>query len=79
MMDGEFNHFLIRKRRGGERERWAQTICNIEYNLKILALNYTSVADPDPHVFGPSESISGSGSFYHHAKIVRKTLIPTIL
>ena len=22
---------------------------------------------------------SGSGSFYHHAKIVRKTLIPTIL
>jgi hypothetical protein len=36
-----------------------------------------SVADPDPnpdpHVFGPP------GSFYHHAKIVRKTLIPTIL
>ncbi len=51
-----------------------------------------SVADPDPnpdpHVFGPpgsgSGSISqrygsGSGSFYHHAKIVRKTLIPTAL
>jgi hypothetical protein len=53
-----------------------------------------SVADPnpDPQVFGPpgSGSISqrygsgfgsssGSGSFYHHAKIVRKTLIPTIL
>ncbi len=52
-----------------------------------------SVADPnqdpdppDPHVFGPpgsgSRSISkryGSGSFYHHAKIVRKTLISTIL
>jgi hypothetical protein len=38
----------------------------------------TSVADPnpdppDPHVFGPP------GSFYHHAKIVRKILIPTIL
>jgi hypothetical protein len=48
---------------------------------------------PDPHVFGPpgsrsnsqrygsrsgSCSGSGSGSFYHHAKIVRKTLIPTI-
>ena len=34
----------------------------------------TSVADPDPpdpHVFGPPGS--GSGSFYHHAKIVRKT------
>ncbi len=52
-----------------------------------------SVADPnpdppDPHVFEPagSESISQrygsgsvSGSFYHHAKIVRKTLISTIL
>jgi hypothetical protein len=45
-----------------------------------------SVADPDPHVCGPpgSGSISqrygsGSGYFYHHAKIVRKTLIPTIL
>ncbi len=51
--------------------------------------------DPqDPHVFGPpgsgsgstsqmfgsgSGSCSGSGSFYHHAKIVRKTLIPTFL
>ncbi len=43
--------------------------------------------DPsDPYVFGPpgsgSGSISqkyGSGSFYHQAKIVRKTLIPTAL
>ncbi len=47
---------------------------------------------PDPHVFGPpgsgstsqmygsgSGSCSGSGSFYHHAKIVRKTFIPTFL
>ncbi len=49
---------------------------------------------PDPRVFGPpgsrsgstshrygsgSGSCSGSGSFYHHAKIVRKPLIPTIL
>jgi hypothetical protein len=52
----------------------------------------SSVADPDPdppdpHVFGPPVSGSGStsqrygsgsGSFYHHAKIVRKALIPTI-
>jgi hypothetical protein len=48
-----------------------------------------SVADPNPDqdVFWPpgSGSISqrygsgsGSGSFYHHAKIVRKTLIPTV-
>jgi hypothetical protein len=39
---------------------------------------------PDPHVFGPPGSGStcqryGSGSFYHHAKIVRKTLILYIL
>jgi hypothetical protein len=50
---------------------------------------FRSVADPDPSdpcVFGPpgSGSISqrygsGSGSFYHHAKIVRKTLIHTVL
>ncbi len=42
---------------------------------------------PDPHVFGPPGSGStsqrygtgsGSGSYYHHAKIVRKTLIPNI-
>ncbi len=53
----------------------------------------TSVADPDPnpdtdppdpHILGPSGSNSqrygsGSGSFYHHANIIRKTLIPTIL
>ncbi len=30
---------------------------------------------PDPHVIGPP----GSGSFYPHAKIARKTLIPTAL
>jgi hypothetical protein len=42
-----------------------------------------SVADPDPNpdqdprVFGPPGS--ESGSFYYHVKIVRKTLIPTIL
>jgi hypothetical protein len=41
---------------------------------------------PDPHVFGPPGSGStsqrygsGSGFFYHHAKTVRKTLIPTML
>ncbi len=41
-----------------------------------------SVAGPnpdpsDPYVFGPSGS--GSGSFYHQAKVVRKTCIPTVL
>ncbi len=61
--------------------------------ISIVFRVLNSVADPDlnpvpsdPYVFGPpgSGSIrqghgSGSGSFYHHAKIVRKTLIPTIL
>ncbi len=44
-----------------------------------MALHLDSVADPDPHVFRPPGSGSGcqrygsgSGSFYHHAKIVRK-------
>ncbi len=46
----------------------------------------SSVADPDPNVFGPPGSGSniqrygsGSGSFYNQTKIVRKTLIPTAL
>jgi hypothetical protein len=41
---------------------------------------------PDPHFFGPPGSGSGyisqrygSGSFYHSAQIVRKTLISTVL
>jgi hypothetical protein len=42
---------------------------------------FCGVADPnpdppDPHVFGPPGS--GSGSFYHYANIVRKTLISTV-
>jgi hypothetical protein len=42
------------------------------------AAHQGSVPDPnpDPHVFLPPGS--GSGSFYHHAKIIRKTLNPTI-
>jgi hypothetical protein len=35
----------------------------------------SSVPDPDPHVFG----LPGSGSFYHQAKIIKKTLLPTVL
>ncbi len=59
----------------------------------IFSSIFSSVADPDPpdpHVFGPpgsgSGSISqrygsgfGSGSSYHQAKIIRKTFIPTDL
>jgi hypothetical protein len=45
---------------------------------------HSSVPDPpDPRVFWPPGCGStsqryGSGSFYHHAKIIRKTLNPTI-
>ncbi len=46
----------------------------------------SSVPDPDPHVFGPPESKSISQKdpdlapyLYQQAKIVRKTLIPTVL
>jgi hypothetical protein len=49
-----------------------------EQALSFQLILRDSLADPDPpdpHVFGPP----GSGSFYHHAKIVRKTLIPTFL
>ncbi len=60
-------------------------------SVQYFYIVYDSVADPDPdppdpHVLGPPGSRSTSqrygsesGSFYHHAKIVRKTLIPTIL
>jgi hypothetical protein len=58
----------------------------VQTNLSSTCSLQSSVADPDPHVFGPPGSGStsrrygsGSGSVYHHAKIVRKTLIPTIL
>jgi hypothetical protein len=57
----------------------------------LLPLN-DNIGDPDPHpdpyVFGPfvsdSGSVShkygsGSGSFHHQAKIVRKILIYTVL
>jgi hypothetical protein len=53
-----------------------------ENGLVAEEIFQTIVADPDPHVFGLSGSIRqsyGSGSFFHHAKILRKALILTIL
>ncbi len=57
-------------------------------NISHIGLR-NSVADPDPsdpYVFGPPGSVSGSisqrhgsGFFYRQAKIVRKTMIPTVL
>jgi hypothetical protein len=54
------------------------------HNVFFLSGSVPDPDPPDPHVFGPPGSRStsqryGSGSFYHHAKIVRKTLIPSIL
>ncbi len=61
----------------------------VRTGLYSLGTVQTSVADPDPpdpHVFGPPGSGSGSirqrygsGSFYYYAKIVRNTLISTVL
>jgi hypothetical protein len=53
-------------------------------NFRIVCSSVADPDPPDPHVFGPPGSGStsqryGSGSFYNHAKIVRKALIPTIL
>ncbi len=61
--------------------------CNGPYSV---ADPNTDPDPPDPHAFGPPGSGSGSisqrygcgsesGSFYHQAKKVRKTLIPTAL
>jgi hypothetical protein len=74
-------------------EKNAARTISLPINLGSYFFRFFRVADPDPpdpYVFGPpgSGSISqrygsgfgfGSGSFYHHAKIVRKTLIPTIM
>jgi hypothetical protein len=72
---------------------WPWTLTMEAWRLKIESLR-SCVADPDPkpdpsdpYVFGPcgsgsrfvSQNGSGSRSFYHQTKIVRKTLIPTVL
>jgi hypothetical protein len=70
------------RRKEARRQRSAQLPATGEVLcLGVLWYLPTSVVDPDPsdpyYVFGPPGS--GSGFFYHQAKIVRKTLIPTIL
>jgi len=60
---------------------------HLHTDMELVFMVHTSVADPpDPRAFGPPRcgSISqrygsGSGSFYLQAKIVRKTLISTVL
>ncbi len=57
-------------------------------NRYIYSYSINHVVDPDPYVFGPPGSasgsvchkyVSGSGPFHHQAKIVRKSLISTVL
>ncbi len=50
------------------------TVAEQRQTNKLLVT--ASVGNPDPYVFGPPGS--GSGSFYHQEKKVRKTLIPTV-
>jgi hypothetical protein len=60
-----------------------------DFNLELYRYLYFSILETVFRVrirlvFGPPGSGStsqryGSGSFYHQAKIVRKTLIPTVL
>ncbi len=57
----------------------------------VVPTLYSSVADPDPDLSDPyflglrdldTDPLVkryGSGSFFHQAKIVKKTLIPTVL
>jgi hypothetical protein len=56
----------------------------VGYKVQNFTYVTRSVADldPDQYVLGPPGSASaryGSGSFYHKEKIIRKTLIPTVL
>jgi hypothetical protein len=82
---GLYNH---RKRMHGNTEKkpcpHCQRLvksCTLEQHVREAVLRirihmFLGLPDPDPLV---TRYGSGSGSFYHHAIIVRKTLIPTIL
>ncbi len=55
-----------------------------EVRMPSLSDSVPDPDPPDPHAFGSLGSgsinqIYGSGSLYYHAKLVRKTLIPTVL
>jgi hypothetical protein len=68
-------------------ERVRCTGSDTEYPLpkyKMYRTLYSKVVDPDPYIIWAPVSGSviqryGSGSFYHQAKIVKKTLIPSVL
>ncbi len=84
---------LLQMRRKSKRELKKEYILPLSADEK--ATNQCYGSDPnldpdpsDPYVFGPAGSGSGSisqrygsgsGSFYHQANIVRKTVIPSAL
>ncbi len=64
----------------GEVLRYHMRIRSIMNSEQGIYLVCASVPDTDPQVFRHPGSVGqryGSGSFYHQAKIVRKTLIST--
>jgi hypothetical protein len=93
-LEVHLHHFSkIKSQKGSQNRRnqgFSYYFCMMIEGFGSGSIPLTSVADP--RVFGPpgsgstsqrygsgSGSCSGSGSFYHHSKIVRKTLIPPIL
>ncbi len=75
----------LRVGQGGSRQaRQRFRLLHHKRQKKIITGSVPDPDPPDPRVFWPPGSGStsqryGSGSFYHHAKIIRKTLNPTIL
>jgi hypothetical protein len=70
--------FIAGHNKNRPREQGLYSAQNDEYNQSNTAAHGTD-ADPDPDPDSGSGSGSGSRSFYHQAKLVRKTLIPTFL
>ncbi len=65
---------------------WISEATSMRMNPWAHCLIFADPDPSDPYVFGsPGSGFvcqrygSGSGSFYHQAKIVSKTLIPTVL
>jgi hypothetical protein len=67
--------FLIRWKADLEQKKDFQAV----FRIRIHRIHmFLGLPDPDPSVRGMDPD-PGSGSFYHQAKKVRKTLIPTAL
>ncbi len=61
--------------------KYVKYVCTV-YNDDMTTCNNDQSSVPDPNLDLPDPLISrppGSGSFYQRARIVRKTLIPTVL